>query len=294
MPGDAIRQGPSGPWILAARVKGLFPAGQAPGGTPAAAGSAGRKNGHPLPMAQKSTPAKPAANAGKKTSNGQPAAARAAKPATQAKQPRQAAPANTSTADDFPEELVGGIPRPKKGLNFDKFAIDTTPVKVTGRKSSRVSGMKREEHAKVMRIMVAAIGGALVLSALLITLAVLKSRSDSTTADQAPPTAGSSQPDASKADAAAVASKASESKPAKAAEKPAAAPGKSAPAKASPDAIVAKHPSAAKSSAAKTAKSPPAKAENAAAGKAAGKADPNKPIGPNDKGIPDLGLPPDN
>ena len=167
LPSDAMRQGASGPWFPAARVKGLFPPGQAPGGTPAAVpASPARKNGHALPVARKTPRPRQRPMRGKKAPGGQGRAVRAARPivvpAGQPKQPRQAAPAKASAVDElFPKELAGGIPVPEKAINFDKFAIDTTPVKVTGRKSSRVGGMSKEQYKKMMRIMAAVIGGAL-------------------------------------------------------------------------------------------------------------------------------------
>ena len=94
-------------------------------------------------------------------------------PAGQPKRPGQAAPAKAPADDDFPEELAGGIPEPEKGSTFDKFAIDTTPVKVTGRKSNRIHGMSKEQNKKMMRIMVAGIGGALLLCIALITISLL-------------------------------------------------------------------------------------------------------------------------
>ncbi len=168
LPGDSIRQGPSGPWIPAARVKGLFPAVQTPAKPSAGGNSPAAKNGRSLPVAQKTTPAKPATNPGKKPAGGQPGTVRAAKPiVVPARQAQKAAPAQESGNGDFPEELAGGIPKPKKGFNFDRLAIDTTPVKVTGRKTSRVGGMNKNERTKVMRIMAGGIGGALLLSAIM-------------------------------------------------------------------------------------------------------------------------------
>lgn len=308
LPSDAMRQGASGPWFPAARVKGLFPPGQAPGGTPAAhsPASPARKNGHALPVARKTPQAAPAANAGKKAPGGQGGAVRAARPivvpAGQPKQPRQAAPAKASAVDElFPEELAGGIPVPEKAINFDKFAIDTTPVKVTGRKSSRVGGMSKEQYKKMTRIMAAVIGGAFLLCIVLITISYLKSGKP-----------------AAPADATATASKPQESKPADAiVDKPAKADahgaassdkvaktdagkgaktdaGKGAEPKKRVAATPSRRPAAKSAPAAKPAADSTAKAEGAATGKAAEKPrDPNAPIGPNDPVAPLDNLPPD-
>ena len=117
-------------------------------------------------------------------------------PAGQPKQPWQAAPAKASAVDElFPEELAGGIPVPEKAINFDKFAIDTTPVKVTGRKSSRVGGMSKEQYKKMTRIMAAVIGGAFLLCIVLITISYLKSGKPAAPADA---TATASKPQESK------------------------------------------------------------------------------------------------
>ena len=177
LPGDSIRQGPSGPWIPAARVKGLFPSGQSPSRPSAGGNSPAAKNGHSLPMAQKTTPAKPATNPAKKPIGGQPGTVPRRQADRRSRQEGPAVrPAQQLADDDFPEELAGGIPKPKKGFNFDRLAIDTTPVKVTRRKISRVGGMNKDERTKVMRIMAAAIGGALLLSAIMMAIHFLGNR----------------------------------------------------------------------------------------------------------------------
>jgi hypothetical protein len=248
LPGDSIRQGASGPWIPAARVKGLFPAVQSPSRPSAGDPSPAAKNGRSLPMAQKATPAKPAAKPGKKPAGGQPGTVRTAKAiVVPARQAQQAAPVQESADDDFPEELAGGIPKPKKGFNFDRLAIDTTPVKVTGRKNSRVGGMNKAERTKVMRIMAGAIGGALLLSAIMMAIHFLGHHD----APKPQPAATASNPQDSHAGGSSATAAATAKTDAKdvaaASDKSAAKPGKSAPGANSGDA--AGHPESSKSKA---------------------------------------------
>ena len=125
----------------------------------------------PCPWRRKPPRPSPRPTRRKKPAGGQPGTVRAAKPiVVPARQAQQPAPAQESGNGDFPEELAGGIPKPKKGFNFDRLAIDTTPVKVTGRKTSRVGGMNKNERTKVMRIMAGGIGGALLLSAIMMLI----------------------------------------------------------------------------------------------------------------------------
>jgi hypothetical protein len=304
LPSDSIRQGASGPWYPASRVKGLFPPGQAGAGAAAAAGSPARKNGQALPVARKTQHGAGAANGGKKAAGGQAGAVHPARaiaaPAAQPKQPGQAAH-KSPLDDEFPEELVGGIPGPKKGFNFDKFAIDMTPVKVTGRKSSRVGGMSKARYTKMTRIMAAAIGGAFLLCVALITISLLNSGkprpspdSGAQTAEGQPTDVAAARPDESKS------SEAAADKPAHggtaAADKTATKSAKGG--KADAGSKVAASPKgrpATKSPAADTSSGATAKADARAAGKAAGKpaADPNRPVGPNDPVPPLSNLPPD-
>ena len=167
-PADSIRQGANGPWLPAARVKGLFPAA---GNSPA------RKNGQQAPAAKKPASANPSANGTKRAGGGQAAAPRSARaivvPARQPRQTQQPAAAPSPAADFF-DELACGIPEPKKGFNVGRLAIDSTPVKVAGRKSSRVGGMNKAERTQMMRIMGGVIGGALVLSVIMVAIYLLR------------------------------------------------------------------------------------------------------------------------
>ncbi len=179
-PADSIRQGANGPWLPAARVKGLFPAA---GNSPA------RKNGQQAPAAKKPASANPSANGTKRAGGGQAAAPRSARaivvPARQPRQTQQPAAAPSPAADFF-DELACGIPEPKKGFNVGRLAIDSTPVKVAGRKSSRVGGMNKAERTQMMRIMGGVIGGALVLSVIMVAIYLLRG-SGPASAPAAPP-----------------------------------------------------------------------------------------------------------
>ncbi len=228
-------------------------------------------------------------------------------PAGQPKQPRQAAPAKAKAVDElFPEELAGGIPVPEKAINFDKFAIDTTPVKVTGRKSSRVGGMSKEQYTKMTRIMAAVIGGALLLCIVLITLSYLKSGKPAApaAADGTTQANAASKPQESKpADALADKPTKSDAHGTASSDKVATDAGKGAKTDAGKGAEPKKRlaatpkrrPATKSKPAAKPAADSTAKAEGAATGKAAEKParDPNAPIGPNDPVAPLDNLPPD-
>ncbi len=172
LPDDVLRRGTSGPWVPAARVKGLFPEGH----SSAAAASPQQPTAHkpgiqkpgearsggPLPVARQTPGTKPAAN-----TSGVP---RTAKPIQV--RPGQAAPP-AAPADQFPEELAGGIPMHNKGMNFEGLGVDTSkPLKIAGRKAARAN---KEEQKKLLLIMGCVMGGALLLSLLFVTIHILSS-----------------------------------------------------------------------------------------------------------------------
>ena len=119
-----IRRGTDGPWVPAGRVKGLFPE-QPSGDAKKAAGQA--------------KPAKPPAKPG-------PLAA------------AQAAP--QPPASDIPAELTLGSHGHKKHvtMNVDKLNISAQPVKVAGRKTRGVPGLKKDEQKKLNMILLSVIG----------------------------------------------------------------------------------------------------------------------------------------
>jgi hypothetical protein len=123
LPEYLIRRGTDGPWVPAGRVKGLFPA-QAAG-----------------------DPAKPAK-------------AKVAKPAAKTPPLAAAQAAPQPPASDIPAELTLGSHGHKKhvSMNVDKLNISTQPVKVAGRKTRGVAGLKKEEQKKLNMILLGVIG----------------------------------------------------------------------------------------------------------------------------------------
>ena len=129
-PEHLLRRGTEGPWVPAGRVKGLFPE------TPPAAAGKGTK--HPSGAA----PAKP---------GGLPAAKEAPQPPN----------------PELPEEFSLGSAGGKKhhvALNVDSLHIEAQPVKVTGRKTKGLPGLKKEEQQKLTTILLGVIGGGMAIA----------------------------------------------------------------------------------------------------------------------------------
>ena len=140
-------------------MRGLFPQGPAPD---TVADKPGRRKRSPSNCPWRAPP-RPAA------SRHRPRRVRPERPVFRPgkrRQPRRPRAKTDSKAPappptEFPDELAGGIPAPKRGLNFDRLAIDTSePLKISGRKSSRRAGMKKEEYHLFMLYMGGGIGGA--------------------------------------------------------------------------------------------------------------------------------------
>jgi hypothetical protein len=149
LPEHPIRRGGDGPWVPAGRVKGLFPAGQAP------ASHSGRRAAPAAPPV-----AKPIIVPAAKTAPAPPPA-------------------------DLPAELsVGGHGKAHPKYNVDQFDIDVEPVMVSHRRTRGTPGLKKAEQQKLTMILTIATGAALVLAVIIFVIAyangLLSSRSGET------------------------------------------------------------------------------------------------------------------